>query len=100
MVASQDEETQKKGMVGVVVNMGENRRRSLQIEASKQIPGLALAIPIRFACVHLCVDNNIAANALAMFTILLDSRERVRFRNHMGKSNESCPCESSQDVHC
>ncbi len=52
MVASQDEETQKKGMVGVVVNMGPDRRESLHLDAVQIVPGLAQAIPIRWACVH------------------------------------------------
>jgi hypothetical protein len=98
MAASQDEETQKKGIVGVVVNMGENRRGSLDLEAAKKVPVLASAIPVRFACVHFCVDNSLAANALAMFAVLVGSRERVRFRTHMGKSQTALV--SIQDVHC
>jgi hypothetical protein len=52
MVASEDEETQKMGMVGVVVNMGPDRRDSLHLDAVQIVPGLAQAIPIRWACVH------------------------------------------------
>jgi hypothetical protein len=97
MAASQDEETQKKGIVGVVVNMGENRRELLDLEAAKKVPALALAIPLRFACVHFCVDNSLAANALAVFAVLVGTRERVRFRTHLGKSKTARV--SIQDLH-
>jgi hypothetical protein len=51
MAASQDEEIQKKGVVGVVVNMGDNHE-SLHLEVAIRIPGLANSIPIRWAGVH------------------------------------------------
>jgi hypothetical protein len=50
MAATEDEETQKKGMVAVVVNMG--KREKLHLEAVRMMPAIAQAIPIRFSALH------------------------------------------------
>jgi hypothetical protein len=83
MAASEDEETQKKGMVAVVITDGRNR--SLNLESARRSPALSQGLPTRWNGVHFGVDNYLTAKAFSLFMVLLESRERARFRKHVGK---------------
>jgi hypothetical protein len=50
MAASDDEETQKQGMVGTVVTIG--NKRSFHLEAARALSALAYALPNRWPSVH------------------------------------------------
>jgi hypothetical protein len=80
MAANEDEETQKKGMVAVLVNIGKNR--VVNFVPSGKLPALTRSLPNRWAALHFCVDD-IASSALVAITMLMvGSRARARFRKH------------------
>jgi hypothetical protein len=83
MAANEDEETQRKGMVGVVVNIG--RSRNYNPSSAKKIPVFLGALPSRWASVHYCTDGNLSTETMAALVVLfLGSRDRARFRKHVG----------------
>jgi hypothetical protein len=92
MAASEDEETQKKGMVAVVIS--DSRNRSLNLETAMRVPALSEGLPTRWTGVHFCVDkNHVTSKVVSVFTVLAGSRMRGRFRKHVGES--TCVCETS-----
>jgi hypothetical protein len=83
-----DEETQRRGCVGIVYNLGPNRSidQSHAHALWEQLDG----IPIRFDCVHYMYDTEETDQAMTAFLTTADDRTRVRFRLHFGTSLEDC----------
>jgi hypothetical protein len=50
MAATEDEEVQKKGMISVMMNMGNHEK--LHFQAARMIPPVAQALPIRWSALH------------------------------------------------
>lgn len=84
MAANDDEESQKKGSVCVVLNVGESRANNNPIGGVK-LPGLTRALPNRWASFHYCVDDQSTATMVNLAVMFLGSRDRARFRKHVGK---------------
>jgi hypothetical protein len=84
MAASEDEETQKRGIVGILVNIGKNRVVTFGPIARK-MPSLTRSLPFRWAAFHFCVNDAafFARVAIDMVT-LCTSHVRARFRKHVG----------------
>jgi hypothetical protein len=92
MAASEDEETQKKGMVGIIVNIGKNRvvRSFVPTRGSLKIAALLSSLPCRFCALHFCVDDPAASTKrMTVLMVVLGSRVRARVRIHKG---ELCEC--------
>jgi hypothetical protein len=90
MAASEDEKTQKKGMVAIVVNIGKNRAPVSFAPSGRKIQALLSSLPCRFCALHFCVDDPAAATEwISMVMVVLGSRVRARFRIHKGKL---CEC--------
>ena len=85
MAATEDEETQKKGVVAVVVKIGKHLKYSL--ESGRMAPSLSAGLPFRLASIHFCLDNYAAAISVALAAFLAGNHERLRSRSHMGKSS-------------
>jgi hypothetical protein len=83
MAASEDEETQKKGMVRVLTVIG--NKHPFNLKAAGKVAAVVNVLPIRWTGIHFCVDNEATANALSLWTILMTPSERVRYRIHVGK---------------
>jgi hypothetical protein len=83
MAASEDDETQKKGMVRVLNTIGATH--PFNLKAARKIAAVVQALPNRWQAIHFCVGNEAMVNFLALWTILMKPSERVRFRTHVGK---------------
>jgi hypothetical protein len=92
MAASEEEETQKKGIVGVIVNIGANRAPVAVSFATsgRKTPALLSSLPCRLCALHFCVDDPAASTErISLLMVLLGSRVRARSRIHKG---ELCEC--------
>jgi hypothetical protein len=88
MAASEDEETQKKGIVGIIVNIGKNRapRSVAPTRGTWKIAALLSSLPCRFCALHFCVDDPAASSQwISMLMVTLGSRVRARVRIHKGE---------------
>jgi hypothetical protein len=84
MAASEDEETQKRGMVGILVNIGKNRVETSEGSAKKLL-SMTRSLPFRRAAVHLCVSEAGPCARLAIeIVMLLKPDARARFKIHEG----------------
>ena len=90
MAASEDEVTQKKGMVSIFVNIGKNQAVSF-VTKSWKIEALITSLPSRYSAHHFCVDDTSAASSAfaAIIVLMVGARVRARFRKHEG---ELCEC--------
>jgi hypothetical protein len=93
MAASEEEETQKKGIVGIIVNIGAKRAPaavSFAPSSGRKTPALLRSLPCRLCALHFCVDDLAASTKrISLLMVLLGSRVRARFRIHKG---ELCEC--------
>jgi hypothetical protein len=88
MAAGEEEETQQKGIVGIIVNIGKNRAPMLAAptRSSRKIPALINSLPCRLSALHFCIDDATAATKwISMGMVVLGSRVRARVRIHKGK---------------
>jgi hypothetical protein len=84
MAASEDEETQKRGMVGIFVNIGKNRVATFEGSARKLL-SLTRSLPFRWAAFHFCVNDAAFFSRLAIDMVTLcTSHARARFKKHEG----------------
>jgi hypothetical protein len=91
MTASEEEETQKKGMVAIVLNIGKHREppNSAPTRSSRKIAELLSFLPCRFCALHFCVDDPAASTQwISMVMVVLGSSVRARFRIHQGELRE------------
>ena len=86
MAANEDEETQKKGMVGITLRIGKNRA----IPRGKILPALTRALPFRYSAIHFCDDDTNSSQMITIPLLVVASHVRARFRIHKG---ESCECQ-------
>jgi hypothetical protein len=84
MAASEDEETQKRGMVGIFVNIGENRVETSEWSAKKLL-SMVRSLPFRKAAFHFCVnDTGSCARVAIEIVTRCTSHVRARFKIHQG----------------
>jgi hypothetical protein len=84
MAASKDEETQKRGMVGILVNIGKNRVVTFGPIARK-LPSLTRSLPFRWAAFHFCVNDAAFFARVAIDMVMrCASHLRARFKKHEG----------------
>jgi hypothetical protein len=84
MAASEDEEVQKRGMVGVIIAIG--NKQPFNLKDARSVTDMARSVPNYWPSTHFCVENRAMANALALWMGLMRKQERVRHRRHVGKS--------------
>jgi hypothetical protein len=87
MAASEDEKTQKNGMVAILVNIGKNRATRSFGTSVRKIAELLSFLPCRFGAVHFCVDDPAASTQLISMAIFVLGSHRVgaRVRLHKGE---------------
>jgi hypothetical protein len=84
MAATDDERTQKLGMILALITNG--NEQPVNFEILKKTRLLLLALPVRFAAVHFLHESLIQARALNLIIFFLPVRDRARYRSHVGKS--------------
>jgi hypothetical protein len=86
MAANEDEETQKKGMVGIYVNIRKNRVENFEPNAMKIRTLLTRSLPFRWGAFHFCVNDTTSSAHVALGILMLfESRVRARSRKHEGE---------------
>jgi hypothetical protein len=83
-VLAQDEETQRKGCVGIFVNRNPFRQ---SMEHAFKLTNLFLNLgPIRYVGFHFCIDDHKQSMVAHLETVLSTAPQfsRVRFRFHSG----------------
>jgi hypothetical protein len=85
MTALEDEETQKRGMVVVVMRAGQNMGIGNFNFPLWRVRKLRSGLPLRLAGMHLCNDDEDAfATWTSLMLAALESHTRARFRSHRG----------------
>lgn len=87
MVEAEDEETQRKGCVGISVLAGRSVSLSEtphRLEWSSRLASLLRALPIRYEAMHLCHDSITWRPFQAIFKVAASMFTRVRIREHYG----------------
>jgi len=82
--AATDEETQKRGTVFILLNMGPRAVAFDFISASK-IPPMLGWLPVKLGGLHICYDNPNISLLLSAFLLAVGSFARVRCRGHLGR---------------
>ncbi|KAL3925547.1 MAG: hypothetical protein SGARI_005823 [Bacillariaceae sp.] len=87
MVAIQDVETQRKGLLMIGVNVGPNRLidRKLPWNVHK----VRQALPVRIMGIHYCYDDVRMMPMLTIGMLVSNAATRVRFRAHYGSISDS-----------
>jgi hypothetical protein len=84
MVASEDEETQRKGIVCIIWGTNESPDRL----ATWKVVRLLQTLPLRYAALHICftaAQLKMHVAILALFKFACESSIRLRLRTHTGK---------------
>ena len=86
MAASFDEETQKKGVVGIFYNLTSDGYFSPNPRLARAARRTRDATPLFNSSVHFCVDDSVIKRGFAFFANrLLNRNARLRFRLHVGE---------------
>ena len=84
MVAIEDEETQKKGAVGIIYGVGQ---RGFSRDSTWKISALSKAIPVRVEAIHVCHDSLLLSPLVVLAKLATSAFNRFRFRSHYGTYN-------------
>jgi len=85
--AIEDEETQRRGLVVVVYNIGEDQKGPDSIW-QKEGPDLENWLPLKVAAIHICIDNPLI-NMIARVALLSAGESvRSRYKFHGGTATE------------
>ena len=82
-----DEEAQKRGVVGCAYLVG--RGIGFDLQLTRRRANLRNALPVRFDSVHICYNDTLARPVLALAMTIMGTHDRMRFRAHYG-SDEEC----------
>ena len=86
MVALQDENTQKYGIVDVLYNIGLAKHDAQYADVVAKAHMLRDGVPFRLCALHYCFDNPLLRGAMSLVQIMVGRDYRLRFRTHFGKS--------------
>ena len=85
MAMSDDEETQKKGVVSIMFAcMLADERESFDKAYAWKLPGLMRALPVRQEALHLCHDSLVSVAIISIFKLSASLFHRLRIRTHYG----------------
>ena len=85
--ALRDEESQKKGVVGVTYKIGAKASRA-PLSMLKQIHYIRSGLPKRIGGLHYCYDDKSMQPFVAGLQLFMDKEARKRFRTHLGKPED------------
>jgi hypothetical protein len=83
-IALEDEETQKRGVVGLCCYVGKSRSRSNRSATWKNVRNVSVH-PIRFMACHFCFDNPKMEVLVNIAASVFETRTRIRIRAHCGR---------------
>ena len=83
MVSSEDEETQKKGVVKIIYGL--KNHTGLDRKLAWTLPSFARSMPLRIVGVHFCYDNPLLLPAAAAAKLAANTFTRLRSCTHYGK---------------
>ena len=84
MTALRDEETQKRGIVVVVYNVGPKRFIPGDFVMMQRFHAVREVLPQRIVGAHYCFDDDSIRPIVWAMRLLLPKRVRTRFRPHFG----------------
>jgi hypothetical protein len=87
MSCLKDEETQKKGVVMVIFNVGKKAKNE-KIKVLRGVSKVREGIPKKVVGTHFCYDNGFMRPFIAGVKFFLDKEARRRFRPHYGNHEE------------
>lgn len=82
-VVENDEETQKRGMVGIFYQMGRMGHEP-DVELFQHAPNSLHWLPVRFSGCHMCINDPIVCALVHMALRLAGRNFRARYRLHEG----------------
>ena len=83
IAVASEEETQKRGVVVLIINIGQRSRNDAF--AAWKISPLSSALPVRHVGVHFCYDKSFMTPMVATTMYMVGKYVRARFRSHCGK---------------
>ena len=83
LVASEDVEVQRNGLVLVAINTGP-KRNTFDISVGLNMTPMFTWLPIRYAGAHFCIDNISKYAMLSFVKYMIGNHIRVRCRVHYG----------------
>jgi hypothetical protein len=83
-IALEDEETQKRGVVGLCCYLGKPRSRSDRSATWKNVRNICVN-PVRFVACHFCFDNPKMEVLVNIAASVFETRTRIRMRAHCGR---------------
>jgi len=85
---SEDEETQKRGVVVIAVQMGAVDSSRVDPEMVRELPRLEKWLPLRASACHICTDHPITSILWRAVIMGVSHEARVRHRLHFGTYTE------------
>eukprot|EP00529_Nitzschia_sp_RCC80_P018858 CAMPEP_0113468778 /NCGR_PEP_ID=MMETSP0014_2-20120614/15539_1 /TAXON_ID=2857 /ORGANISM="Nitzschia sp." /LENGTH=515 /DNA_ID=CAMNT_0000361195 /DNA_START=365 /DNA_END=1912 /DNA_ORIENTATION=- /assembly_acc=CAM_ASM_000159 len=86
MFAMRDEETQKRGVVGIPYNVGRDHTKDR--EAVWKAAKLVSILPVRFTGIHYCFSDEKVQLLFSLAMFVFNKNARIRCRLHMGTHME------------
>ena len=86
LMVSRDVETQKRGIVGVIYNIGISKHDSNFADLIAKAYMLRDGLPFRVSAIHYCYENRLLKTTMSLVQIMVGRDYRLRFRPHFGKS--------------
>ena len=86
MMAMRDEETQKRGVVGIPYNVGRDHTKDR--EAVWKAAKLVSILPVRFTGIHYCFSDEKVQLLFSLAMFVFNKNARIRCRLHMGTHME------------
>jgi hypothetical protein len=84
MVALEDEETQRKGLVQIIYNVNERWRETFDKELYMGVGKIRAATPIRVVSIHYCFNDPAFGVIIKLVYVALEMHTRTRVRLHYG----------------
>lgn len=87
MVKTEDQESQRKGIVAVAYYIGENlqwKQISSRLGRAKSVGRALSALPLRIEAIHFCSDSMLLRPLFAVFKMGVSAFTRMRVREHFG----------------
>lgn len=88
MVALEDVESQKKGLVLLAYNVDAGGLSKMDPMGIPSGVKFMAAIPMRITAVHFCYNDPATSPFLTLTKYVIGRESRLRFRTHYGKSTE------------
>jgi hypothetical protein len=86
IAVAEDEETQKKGVVLILINAGPNKISDPY--ASWKVSRVMPSLCVRFVGIHYCYDSVVISKMFSLTMMMAGKESRLRFRTHFGESKQ------------